>query len=1358
MPESPGVALVLIQHLDPTHESLLSEILQRESKMPVAEATNGMLIEVDHVYVMPPNVAMELSGGALKLTPRKAAPAEQLPIDRFFRSLATQCGSHAVGVLLSGTGSDGARGLVAIKEAGGVALVQDPLTADYDGMPRAAIGAGAADAVLDPAHIARRIVLLARRLNGGGALPEEGADAVDEAGLDTILKLIRIAKGLDLTDYRRTTLLRRISRRMLLGGYDTMEAYLRWLRNDEAEVNELYRDMLVNVTEFFRDPPALDALVKEAFPAVLRRKVPEAAFRLWVPGCSTGQEAYSIAILLFEFLETARVPLNIQMFASDVNEDDVKFARTGVYPEDIAREMSPERLARFFTQVPGGYRVEQSIREMCVFAVHDVTNDPPFSRLDVVSFRNVLIYMERPLQKRALQVLHYALVPGGYLLLGPSETIGGETALFSAADKKHRLYARKPGPARLLPPAGSASAPRKPEKRSAREEEEQEPPSFDVLREAEKVVLDAYTPPGVVVNEALEILQFRGKVAPFLDPLEGPPSLTLPKLLGTGVASSARTAIREAAKTGGPARRAGFLTERDGTRTQITVEAVPITGPRGERYYLVLLEAPSSVTVTARATSAKRRTAPVDSAEVARLRTELAETREYLENLIADKDAVNLDLGTTADKLQTGNEELRTINEEFQTAQEELQSTNEELTTLNDELRNRNTELGQLTDDLDNVIRGVEIPILILGPDLSIHRVTPQADQIINIAPSDVGRQVTDFTFKVEVPDFAGAVQHVVSTLEPSDTDVRGADGHWYSMRIRPYKTGRGMVDGVVVAFVDVDLLKRTMVTAEAAREHAEGLVRTMREPLLTLDSNLLVLEANTAFYESFGASAKETIGTHLYELGNGQWDIAELRSLLGQVLPGDTEFANLEVEHEFPGIGRRVMVLSARRVREEHGFPSILLAIDDVTVQRRRARADAALNEIGLKIGSTLDLEDVLEETLALSASAVLAGSATVMLRQHDGWLVKAVFGPQVPTMGRLLADSDVPLSMLSTEGEDPVLVTDVSADERFVDSVLTQLGHHCILVVPLLLRHETIGSVSFLHLSDGEEFTPADVEFAKRLGTLLSLAFQNASLYATQRRIAETLQTALLTPPVELKDIDFGYLYRSATTAASVGGDLYDLLELSDGRVGVLIGDVSGKGVDAATLAGLVKNTIRALSFDARSPAAVISKTNEVIFRATPASVFVTLLFGILDTESGRLVYCSAGHTRGLIRRANGTGDVEVLDVQSPLAGAFPEVAYVDGEASLARGDALILYTDGVTEARRRARMLGEDGLVKMVRRLGATPTAEIPDAIFAEVLSYSGDRLADDVAIISVGRTPDASHAPHAETGTSRTSGRA
>lgn len=1328
------MALVVVQHLDPTQDSMLADILGRASKMPVLEASSGMRVESDHVYVMPPNVSIRVVDGAFSLVKRPKPPTQVLPIDVLFGSLAVACANRAVGVVLSGTGSDGALGLAAIKAAGGLTIAQEPSTAEYGGMPKAAIDLGAADAVLDPEHIAAELVRLGQHPSLSESQPGgENAEATDDESFAKVLALVREASGLDLTSYRRTTLLRRISRRMLLEGVATMREYLGVLQKRPSEVEALYRDILVNMTEFFRDPDALDALKHEVFPEVLQHKESGGSVRIWVPGCAKGQEAYSILMTLVEFLDASSSHPEIQMFASDVNELDVDFARAGVYPHGIATEVSAERLARFFVQVPGGYQIDRAIREKCVFAVHDITKDPPFSRLDVVSFRNVLIYMERPLQQRVLQVLHYALEPGGFLLLGSSETTGTESSLFSVVDKKQRIYKRKPGPGKLLsalaPSAGALGF-------AQRGRAGQQGPAFDVLGEAEKVVRGRYRPAGILVTPDLDVLQFRGHIGLHLDPAEGPPEFKLPRLIAPGLSLTVEAAIREAARTGAAVRRRGTALERDGERREVDIEAVPIVSPTGDSYYLVLFEERPKELPQAgpRTKQGKERAAEEGEAPV--LRRQLEEAREQLDAVASQRDATTADLRAASERFQSSNEELRTINEEFQTAQEELQSTNEELTTLNDELRNRNTELGRLADDLNNVVEGVEIPILILDADLRIRRFTPQTEAIVSIVPTDIGRPITDLSMKVGIPDFPDRVREVLRNGVPHETEVRNGDGRWHSVRIRPYRTGEGTVEGVVIAFIDIDELKKSTGIAEAAREHAEAVVETVREPLLTLTADLRVREANDAFYRTFAVTPEETIGGLVYGLGDGQWDFAELRSLLEQVLPGDREFANLEVERDFPRVGHRVMVLNARRVREQQGQPSILLAIDDATELRRRERLSEALNNISVTIGSTLELDQVLEQILKEATEALGAESAAVVVKQESAQVVKKAYGMSHDVVGRVFDEHELSVGISLVDTTVPTLLEHADA-VRLASDFDLQPEVGSALVVPLLLREDSIGWVLFHYRSSSLTLVDSETDFARRLGTLMSFTFENAALYATQREIADTLQAALLTVPRRIPWIDFGFLYRSATTSAAVGGDFYDLFELDGNRVGIVLGDVSGKGVQAATLTSLVKNTIRALAYEDESPATVLGKTSTVILKATPASIFVTIMFCVLDTDSGRLDYCSAGHTRGIVRREG--RDAELLEVGSPLAGAFPGTEFKDGKTVIEEGDLLVLYTDGVTEARQDGELFGEERLVEFVQRMEPVGPKKVPQMIFDEVMRYTGDKLSDDVAIVSVARTP-------------------
>jgi chemotaxis methyl-accepting protein methylase/serine phosphatase RsbU (regulator of sigma subunit) len=1164
LPARVGMALVLTQHLDPTHTSHLSEILSRRSKMPVTEVVDGAHVEIDHVYVIPAKAALTVSGGFLHLGSLDATGPAGLPIDRFFASIARECGEGSVGVILSGTGTDGTLGLAAIKQVGGLTFAEDPETAEYHGMPRSALDAGVVDAALSPEELAQVFV----RIGANDYVRQsEHAEGTDEAAVVGIVDLMRASTGLDLSGYRRSTLCRRISRRMLLAGVGRMSDYLGLLGRDAAEVKALYRDVLVNVTEFFRDSEVLEAITDRAFPEISRSLSPDGLLRVWVPGCSRGQEAYSIAILISEFFDGPVVG-KAHVFATDVNAADIEVARAGVYPESIEAEVSPERLERFFSRVPGGYRVDQALRDMCVFAVHDVVQDPPFSNIDLVSFRNVLIYMERSLQESVFQVLHYALKPGGFLILGTAEAAATDSTLFTLVDKGSRIYRRA---------AGSS--------------------------------------------------------------------------------------------------------------------ALPVIGSRRTGH-------------GARPTIA------------------------------ADDEA--LETATTSEL-----EDLRTINEEFQTAQEELQSTNEELTTLNDELRARNAALVALTDDLTNVLEGAEIPMLILDSELRIRRFTPQSDAVVSILPADVGRPITDFRLKVVVPDLVGSVQDVLRQGQPSQTEVQDDSGRWYSMRIRPFRTGAGEFDGAVVAFFDVDSLKKlaqaaqlSADAAQAARKHSDAVVQTVRDALLSLGDDLCVREANGAFYRMFDTTAEETIGRPLRELGNGQWNIPELLSGLTRILREGGELSGVEVSRDFEKIGLKAMILDAGIVQEESRVVAVLLAIHDVTELKTEQRLSDALLKISLAVSSTLELTDVLPQVIRESTRALEARSGATLLYRDAQWWVGGTYGlAREHAEGQLLEPASAAISLAAVETREPLLVSDVSTDDRFAAAIETRWKARSVIVAPMLIGDIVVGSIGF-HYREAHGLPEAELGFIKRLAALLALALENARRHAIERQIAATLQKALLTTPRRIPGVDFGYLYRSATEAAAVGGDFYDLIELDADRAGFLIGDVSGKGIEAATLTALVKNTVRALAYDSDSPSRVIATTSDILFKATPASMFVTMFFCILDLASGRLTYSRAGHPYPMLRHRG--GEIESLEVGSAVAGAGTGLEYVDGHAVMGDGDVLVLFTDGVTEARRDHVLLGEERLAKFLRDVGAIPTRDVPQFLFDHVLEFTGGSLSDDVAIVAISRS--------------------
>ncbi len=591
LPNKTGMSFVLVQHLAPKHESRLTELLAKATRMPVTKVTNGMLVEPDHVYVIPPNADMAILHGALQLMPRRETHGQHLPIDFFFRSLAADRQSQAIGVILSGTASDGALGLKAIKAEGGVTFAQESASAKYDGMPRAAIAAGAVDFILTPDGIAQELarisghpyVLRSTSLKAVELFPET-TDA-----LNKIFVLLRGATGVDFTYYKQTTVKRRIARRMVLHRIESPEHYVRYLRENPAEAQELFHEILINVTGFFREPETFEALKDKVFPSLLKDRLPEAPIRVWAPGCSTGEEAYSLAICLLEFLSERDRSFPIQIFATDISDTALEKARAGSYPDSIALDVSPERLRQFFVKVEGGYQINKAIRDLCVFAKQNVTQDPPFSRIDLISCRNVLIYLGPALQKKVVPIFHYALNPGGFLMLGSSETIGGFPELFAQADTKNRIYSKKVTRTRL--DYGFGAAQQLAEKAAvSRMHGVERGSAFDVRKAADSILLDQYAPAGVLINDELEILQFRGHTGYFLEPPPGEATHNLLKMAREGLLLDLHAAIYEARKKNTTVTKAGLRVKSNGEYKDVNLKVTPIKASPAERYFLVLFE------------------------------------------------------------------------------------------------------------------------------------------------------------------------------------------------------------------------------------------------------------------------------------------------------------------------------------------------------------------------------------------------------------------------------------------------------------------------------------------------------------------------------------------------------------------------------------------------------------------------------------------------------------------------------------------------------------------------------------------------------------------------------------------------
>jgi two-component system CheB/CheR fusion protein len=811
MPASPNIALIFVQHLAPHHGSALSTLLSSYTNLKVVEATEGARVIPNTVYVVPPNVQMELQDGHLHLGPRPTDITQHTPIDFFFRSLARTLRQNAIGVVLSGTASDGSLGVREIKTMGGITIAQDPATAKYDGMPRAAIATQAIDLVLAPKDIGAKLVQIAESplLGVQQANPkpvEEPPTAVTEAQLERVFKRLMPACGIDFVHYKTPTIIRRLLRRMSLLRLPDVESYIAYLEQTPDEVVKLHDDLLIHVTRFFREPESFDLLAREVLPQLEIKS--DTPIRVWVAGCATGEEAYSLAIVLHEVLGDCLEDGRIQIFGTDVSETAVEYARHGFYPATVAADVSPERLRRFFVKSDGGYRVTKALRDMCVFARQDLTRDPPFSRLDIICCRNVLIYMDTRLQKKLLSMFHYALKSSGVLLLGHAESIGYNSDLFTFMDKKHRMFRKKPG---ATPSEGSIGVPTAPSKHDDHLHRTlgATPNTRRVLNDANRIVIDRFAPPSVLVDQNFHVVHFNGQTGLYLEPSPGEPSFHVLKLAREGLLHGLRTALQVARKTRRAARRQGLRVRSGSTWREIDIEVIPLSH-ENLMFYLVLFEphAEKKGRQEPEPKHPKPKRGKLET-RVSQLESELAATREYLQSTIQEIEAANEELQSANEEILSSNEELQSTNEELDTAKEELQSTNEELNTVNDELHGRNEELTRVNADLLNLLASVQIAIVIVSRDMRIRRFTPMAEKLFNLIASDIGRPFTQISPNVNSTDLPKLLTETIESMVPVEREVADKDGKKYVMRIRPYKSADNRIDGAVMALFDLESVRK---------------------------------------------------------------------------------------------------------------------------------------------------------------------------------------------------------------------------------------------------------------------------------------------------------------------------------------------------------------------------------------------------------------------------------------------------------------------------------------------------------------------------------------------------------------------
>ncbi|MGC2245407.1 MAG: chemotaxis protein CheB [Terriglobales bacterium] len=810
LPPEPGLALVFIPHLDPTHESAMVELLSRTTRLPVFQAEEGTRVARNSVYVLPPNWDMTITGGVLHLAKREAGPGHHMPIDSFFCSLAKDQNSNAMGIILSGTANDGTVGLSAIKHEGGITFAQNLESAKYDGMPTSAVRAGVVDYVLPPDRIAQELIRI-RQQSGEEKSPSDAFDGQDHL-LKEIFRQLKSFSKVDFVDYKVATIQRRILRRMSIHQLTDLGDYVKLLRGDAQEVEALYRDVLINVTSFFRNPEVFESLRDVVYPKLLAERSSDEPVRVWVPGCATGEEPYSHAMAMAEMQSELRLDVPVQIFGTDLSESAIQWARAGFYKENIVSEISEVRLRRFFHRAPGGYQISKSIRDMCVFARQNVFSDPPFSRMDLISCRNVLIYLSPVLQKKVIPIFHYALKEGGYLLVGNSEGLVGTGAeIFDLVDRKSKVYRKKGVRSPVMFGLTIGEHIERAEEKHTHEakEDERSKPPVDVQREADRLLLSKSVPSAVVVTEAFEIVQSRGKTSRFLELPTGRASLNLLKMARPGLLYELRTLLEKARKNSIPVLKEGIVLE-DGTgNATVRVEVIPFRTPvRDQRHFLVLFEetAPAKPIPDRKASFGRSAREAADAKEViiARLKQELASTKEYLQSIIESQEATNEELQSANEEIQSGNEELQSTNEELQTSKEELESANEELNTVNEEIQHRNQQLGQFSNDLINLLNSATIPMIMLGEDLHIRRYTPEAERIFGFTSHDMGKSLSHLHLNLQIPQLERWMLDVMRDVTMRNEQVKTRDGKVYKLRITPYRTLENKIDGVVVALLDI--------------------------------------------------------------------------------------------------------------------------------------------------------------------------------------------------------------------------------------------------------------------------------------------------------------------------------------------------------------------------------------------------------------------------------------------------------------------------------------------------------------------------------------------------------------------------
>lgn len=978
LPEKTGMAYVFLSHLAADKRSYLGEILSRYTAMPVRPIDEGVRPEQDNIYVLMPGQIAFLEGGAFHLERRDIGERVHFPVDAFFRSLGAEQKSYSIGVVLSGADSDGTLGLKMIKGEGGLSIAQSPETAEQTGMPMSSIEMDHVDFVGSPAEIGAELARLAGLFTAPEIQSLENGQPVQiqEQNLHRILQILRNTTGLDLRQYKPETIRRRIARRMVVRRIESLAEYAQYLQLRTDEVRLLHEDALINVTRFFRDPEFWHSLSTHVLPTFFQNRSPEKPVRIWCAGCATGEEAYSLAMTVLEYLTTNGMDTTVQIFATDASEHAIEIARTAIYPESLIAEIPPERLRRFFTAIDRGYQVSKRVRDCCIFARQNLASDPPFSHIDLLSCRNVLIYFNQSMQKQLISTFHYALEPDGYLLLGGSESLRDYNDYFTAFDRKNKVYTKTGASSsgthqisaafkvNFLPPTMRG------------EDYLSLPvdgwPELELQRAADRIVLGRYAPPGLIVDDRLEVLQARGQTARYVELAPGAVSWNLSRVLRDEIASDVRAAVERAIHENIPVSVTSTVSIENDGQEMLRVEVLPITSASARsRCFLVLF---SNAQDTKREKIFEQVALPEQTSDskdnvIAQLRQDLTSTRFHLQSLIEERDARNQELVSANEEIQSANEELQSTNEELETTKEELQSANEELQTVNEELQQRNTILTQTGNDLTNLLNSVNIPLLMLTEDLKIRQFTPPMERLLNIRDTDVGRPISEIRLQLSVENVQPILLDVLDTLGTREIEVRDRDGRWHLLRVRPYRTAENKIEGLVVLLVDIDQLRSSQQDLRNARDFASSVAQSVPVPVVVLGMDCSIRVINKAFRELTQMKESELSGRSLPDLVGHLWGLNDFKGKLKELFHAELGTL-LQFEHQSTTSQNKTLMIKGQALPID-GDRVLLLTLEDITSRRDTEemisrQRNALQNEVEVKDRTLLRAQEQLRELAA--------------------------------------------------------------------------------------------------------------------------------------------------------------------------------------------------------------------------------------------------------------------------------------------------------------------------------------------------------------------------------------------------------